>query len=337
MKVTKQTLYIESLTTITQQAELLLEGIRNIVPSKLKHVGLIGCGGTLAQLYPLHYVMERYGASFVTTIHNGGELMTRKPNYVSSHSLFFASSHSGETKETVNAVQYAKEQGAKIISVTANSDSSLGKLSDLCLTYNDGPALSEAKLMIGHLVGLEVLTNAGHLPKFADILKTWKTLPESFVAVMEQLDANAASWARRVKNEKLFYVLGTGPAYGPAYAFTICKLMEMQWLNGVPLNAAELFNGPVEAVYDELPVLVLASEDKVRPQAERAIKFLEQYTSKLHVIDTKTIELTCMPEEHREIFSALLLWPAINIYAEKLSDATGHPLSKRRYMGIVDY
>ena len=333
----KQVLYMESLAGITQHGEQLLESIRRAIPTDLKHVGLIGCGGTLAQLYPLHYVLERYGQSFIATIHNGGEFMTRKPSYVSSQSLVFASSHSGETKETVNAVQYAKGQGATIISVTANPESTLGKMSDLCLTYDDGPALSEAKLLIGHLVGLSLLSNAGYLPNITDVLQTWKSLPDAFLATMDQLDASAISFAQKAKNEELFYVLGAGPAYGPAYAFTICKLMEMQWLNGVPLNAAELFNGPVEAVHGDLPVLVLASEDEVRPQAERAIRFLEQYTSKLHVIDTKTLELPTLPAEQREIFSALLLWPAINVYAERLSEATGHPLSKRRYMGIVPY
>lgn len=323
--------YTESLKAITDQADQLRDAIRQVIPGELKHVGLIGCGGTLAQLYPLHYVLERYGNSFITTIHNGGEFMTRKPHYVSGQSLILASSHSGGTKETVNAVLYAKEQGAKVIAISANPESALGKAADLCLTYQDGPALSEAKLMLCHLVGMEILQSG------ADLLATWKTLPSAFLETRAQLEEQATAYGEAVKDEKVFYVLGTGPAYGPAYAFTICKLMEMQWLYGVPLNAAELFNGPVEAVHNDLPVLVLASEDEVRPQAERAIRFLEKYTSKLHVIDTKTINLPDMPEAHREIFSALLLWPAINIYAEKLSESTGHPLSKRRYMGVVDF
>ena len=107
---------------------------------------------------------------------------------------------------------------------------------------------------------------------------------DAFWLTMEQLAERAQEYANSVRDERLFYVLGAGGAYGAAYAFCICKLMEMQWRHGVPLNAAEFFHGPVEVTEGELAFLVLMSEDNLRPTAERVVRFLAKILC-VHVID----------------------------------------------------
>lgn len=335
--MTKENLFKAALDSIVGKSKEKRKAINSVIPSDLKHIGLIGCGGTVAQLYPLQYFLDRYGSGFVTTVHNGAEFADRHLSYIGSGSLIVASSHSGGTQETVRAIQFAKKNGAKVISITADKSSALAKISDLCLDYDDGPSLSEAKLMLTYLVGIEVVGKNHSVIDHDKLLVSWASLPDAFLATMEQLATRAEEYARTIKDEKLFYVLGTGGAYGAAYAFCICKLMEMQWRHGVPLNAAEFFHGPLEAADHHIPFLVLMSEDNMRPHAERVIRFLEKHTSKLHVIDTSIIELPDFPTLYREVFSALLLWPAINTYSEKISVETGHPLTKRRYMGVVEY
>ncbi len=333
----RQALFKASLESIVENSQHLQKDIQAVIPVELRHVGLIGCGGTIAQLYPLQYLLDRYGKSFVTTVYNGAELANRRPAYLGPNSLMVASSHSGGTRETVEAVRAAREQGAKVIAITGNGSSALAEAADLCLTYQDGPALSEAKLMLGYLIGIQVLAASDQVVDHEGLLAAWRALPDAFWLTMEQLAERAQEYANSVRDERLFYVLGAGGAYGAAYAFCICKLMEMQWRHGVPLNAAEFFHGPVEVTEGELAFLVLMSEDNLRPTAERVVRFLAKYSFAVHVIDTRTIELPAFPAAQREDFSSLLLWPAINIYAEKLSEATGHPLSRRRYMGIVDF
>ena len=290
---------------------------------------MIGCGGTIAQLYPLQYLLDRYGKSFVTTVYNGAELANRRPAYLGPNSLMVASSHSGGTRETVEAVRAAREQGAKVIAITGNGSSALAEAADICLTYQDGPALSEAKLMLGYLIGIQVLAASDQVVDHEGLLAAWRALPDAFWLTMEQLAERAQEYANSVRDERLFYVLGAGGAYGAAYAFCICKLMEMQWRHGVPLNAAEFFHGPVEVTEGELAFLVLMSEDNLRPTAERAVRFLAKYS--LRCMSLTPEQLSYLRFQLRRGGVHRAAQPAINIYAEKLSETTGHPLSRRRY------
>ena len=106
----RQALFKASLESIVENSQHLQKDIQAVIPVELRHVGLIGCGGTIAQLYPLQYLLDRYGKSFVTTVYNGAELANRRPAYLGPNSLMVASSHSGGTRETVEAVRAAREQ-----------------------------------------------------------------------------------------------------------------------------------------------------------------------------------------------------------------------------------
>ena len=61
----------------------------------------------------------------------------------------------------------------------------------------------------------------------------------------------------------------------------MCYLQEMQTLNATAISAGEFLHGPLEVITEDVPVILLKGDDATRPMADRAERFLRQYTPKL--------------------------------------------------------
>ncbi len=329
--------YLSQLNPITAQAAESLKQLKKLIPGNLRNIELVGCGATLSQMYVLQYFLEQHSSVPVRLI-NAGEFAARRPKSVGHDTVVITSSHSGSTKETVAAAKYAKEMGAVSICITANGESNLAANADYSLLYPPkGKAPSESKVLLLLLVGFAVLAKEGK-----DIQALWQDflrLPEALATVSQEAEERADQFAEAFHQKNNFYILGAGPAYGVAYAFSICKFMEMQWLHACALDAGEFFHGPLERAEAGVPYLLLLTEDKSRPVAERVENFFSKYLPEvgLLTIDTQDYSLPGISKANREFFATVALWPVMNLYMDKFAALTGHDLNIRRYMGKLSY
>jgi len=70
---------------------------------------------------------------------------------------------------------------------------------------------------------------------------------------------------------------------------------------------------------------------------ERAIKFAEQYSENVEVLDTTAFDYQNVDDDLKEYFGPAVTGSVLRLYADALAEHTGHPLSVRRYMWKMEY
>ena len=137
----------------------------------------------------------------------------------------------------------------------------------------------------------------------------------------------AKRWAEDNKDKDTIYVMGSGPAMGSAYIFSICNIMEMLQIDSPTVNCCEFFHGPFEVIDKSVSVFLLIAEGRTRPADERAVDFLKKYAGINRIRDSLS-----------EYFNHLIFSPVLNnVYMRQLSYAIKKDYNTRRYMWKVQY
>ena len=133
--------------------------------------------------------------------------------------------------------------------------------------------------------------------------------------------------------------MGSGPAWGSAYIFSICNLEEMLQLNSPTVNCCEFFHGPFEVLDKRTSVFLLVSEGRVRPADERAVRFLKTYGGEnIYLLDAKELGINRIRDSVSEYFNHILFSPILNnVYMRALSEVIGKDYQTRRYMWKTAY
>ena len=120
-----------------------------------------------------------------------------------------------------------------------------------------------------------------------------------------------------------------GASMEVAYSSSICLMMEMQWINSGSFHSGEYFHGPFEIVEKDVPFILLMNDGKTSAIDSRALTFLQRFDAMTTVVDTKDYGLSGVVGGAVSTY----FW----VYAEEISFARQHPLSKRRYMWKLEY
>ncbi len=303
----------------------------------IERVYLVGCGGSHFGTYPAFDLLDRYVDGIVSQRISSAELTTRNPIGLNENALVVAASHSGNTPETVAAAEIAKSKGATVIGISRIGDNGLSRIGDLHLDYPDTISITEPKLVLNEQVALALMESAGEQERAAVIRDSMAALPAALLATKSEIANAGERIADIVVDEPLSYIVGGGPAYGMAKMMAWCYFMEMQWLNSAAINGADFFHGPLEMIGAETPLVVLLAEDDSRPLGERVVRFGEEYTRKLAVVDTASLTLPGISPGAREDLSILALMSAGRRVLDHVAARRGHDTSARRYMHKVKY
>ena len=148
----------------------------------------------------------------------------------------------------------------------------------------------------------------------------------------------AKEWGKSYKREPLLYTMGSGACYGECYSYAICLMMEMQWINSGSFHSGEFFHGPFEITDKDVPFVLLMNDGKTRSIDSRALTFLQRFDALTTVVDAKDYGLSSeISSDVATYFNPLLHTAVFRVYAEELSYARQHPLTKRRYMWKLEY
>ncbi|HPE68392.1 MAG TPA: SIS domain-containing protein [Thermotogota bacterium] len=302
----------------------------------IENIFLVGCGGSLAVMLPCKFILDEI-SDITTNVYNASEFINLKPKTFTKNSLVIVSSYSGKTPETVKAAQMAKQIGAPTIGFMGKADTPLGEAVDFVFTNHAETGVTDSKIIMLYQIIFNVLKLRGEFDDYDAFCKSLDALPEGLVKIKEKVEKRAAQFAQQNKDEKFFMVLGSGICYGEAYAQATCIFEEMQWIHAQPVHSGEFFHGSFEIVREDTNIILLKGEDLSRPLGERAETFCNKYTKKLTVLDTKEFELEGVDEKFRGYFSPLVCSAVLDRYSKNIADVRNHPLSTRKYMGIVEY
>ena len=306
---------------------------------KIDSIYFVACGGSLVDMYVSYYFLQSEAKTVSTGWYTANEFVHVTPKKIGPNSVVFVCSHSGNTPEAVTAAKVAKEHEAYTVGLTFNGKADVLKYSDEKIVYEWGNEREVVHNPMAIMLDMTTQLLAGiedydQLEEFRDGFNKIDTIVDTAI---EQVQPRTQAFAEKYSNEKMFYILGSGPSFGHAYGFAICSLMEMQWLDAVPIHSGEYFHGPFEVTDKNRPYIVIESVGRTRIMDERALTFLHKYAEKVEVVDAKELGLDMIDSEVAEYFSPILFYTILSEYRSKLADKRDHSLDVRRYMGKVSY
>ena len=317
------------------------EIITDILKQKnhITNVYFVACGGSLVDLYPAKYFVDCESETIGTGFYTAKEFVCTPPKKLNSSTITVVCSHSGKTPESIEAAKSAKQAGSSLITLTFNGDSDIVSIGDYSIVYKwgedvsvtDNPIAIVLSLMNELLHSVEAYSNYSHmnngLSKINEIVK----------AARAQTKTKAEIFAQKYSEEPFLYIMGSGASFAHAYGFSICSLMEMQWMNSCYIHSGEYFHGPFEVTDNKTLYVLLMSEGKTRCIDERALSFLQKYASKYEVIDSSELGLAAIDKSVVDYFNPILFYEMSCVYREALAQIRKHPLETRRYMFKVNY
>ena len=320
------------------------EIIQSIVDQKqekggIKQVYMVSCGGSFASYYPAKYFLQSEAKELKVEHYSSNEFVHATPKALGENSVVLLTSHGGNTPETVAAAKLSQEFGATTICLTIKEGSPLTQYADYLIMYEWGndSKVENQKASIPLLLAMEILNQVegyAHYEKAIDGFNKIHGITEKAKKFVEN---RAEVFAQKYKDETLMYVMGSGASYGEVYAYSICILLEMQWINSAAIHSGEYFHGPFEITDKETPFIMLMNEGRTRALDQRALDFLNRFGGKVEVLDAKEYQLNTIDDSVIEFFNPLLFVNVLRVYAEHLAEARKHPLSQRRYMWKLEY
>ena len=180
--------------------------------------------------------------------------------------VVFALSQSGETADTLSAINMAKEKGAMIFGIVNAVGSSIARASDTGTYIHVGPEIGVAstKAFTGQTTVMAMLALAIGREKgtvdektYVDAIEELQTIPDKIARILEK-DDEIKALAAEYADKKNFLYLGRGMNYPVALEGAL-KLKEISYIHAEGYPAAEMKHGPIALVDEDMPVVFLAT------------------------------------------------------------------------------
>ena len=262
-----------------------------------------------------------------------------------SGTLVVAISQSGETADTLAAIEHAHRQGlTNTLAICNVPESSLIRACRLRFLTRAGPEIGVAstKAFTTQLAALFLLTLtlARHResPSASDLqghLQALRHLPAALSSVLEA-EPSFAAWARHFVNKDHALFLGRGIHYPIALEGAL-KLKEISYIHAEAYAAGELKHGPLALVDDNMPVVAVAPNDQLLEKLRSNLEEVRARGGRLFVIADQGTAFE--PSEGVEVITlgghAGLLSPILHVIplqmlAYHVALARGHDVDKPR-------
>ncbi|TXH22402.1 MAG: glutamine--fructose-6-phosphate transaminase (isomerizing) [Chitinophagaceae bacterium] len=245
------------LSAINQHADKLMHAKRIIV---------IACGTSWHAGLVAEYVIEEL-CRINVEVEYASEFRYRNP-IINKDDVIIAISQSGETADTLVAIENAKEKGAFIFGIVNVVGSSIARLSHSGIYTHAGPEIGvastkafTAQLTVLYLLALKIaqLKNTITDQKFQYLLHQLSEVPEKVATILKQ-NKHIQNIALLYKNASSFLYLGRGFNFPIALEGAL-KLKEISYIHAEGYPAAEMKHGPIALVDEHLPVMFIATKD----------------------------------------------------------------------------
>ncbi|WP_432405598.1 SIS domain-containing protein [Wukongibacter sp. M2B1] len=307
---------------------------------EIKSVIFVGCGASKADLYPAKYFLDKNAKKLRISHYTANEFNHAIPASLDETAIVISASLGGNTPETVEANAKAKAAGAHLISLTHTHNSPLTKDADYIIYHRFGENYAAKLEKMGYALTLavEILDQYEGYDQYGDMQIGFSKIYDLAQSAAESAIVDAKKFAEAYKNDPVVYVMSSGATTEVAYSTSICLMMEMQWINSGIFHSGEFFHGPFEIVDKDVPFILLMNCGSTRPIDARALTFLKRFEAKTTVVDALDYGLSSsVPKTVIDYFNPMLITAVFRVYAEQLSYARQHPLTKRRYMWKLAY
>ena len=327
---------------------LTLDELR-IDPELLKNVDkiiVLACGTSAYAGQVAKYAIEHW-CRIPTEVELSHEFRYRDP-IVDANTLIVSISQSGETMDTLMAVRYAREQGAKTISICNTNGSTIPRESDAVLYTHAGPEIAVAstkaflaQITAAYLLGLYLAQLRGNKfqGEIKDILADLGKIPEKIQRILDN-EAQIKELGQSMADAKSVLFLGRHVGFPVAMEGAL-KLKELAYIHAEGFAAGELKHGPIALIEEGQPVFVVVpsprGRDSLHAKVVSNIQEVRARGAKTIVIAEEGDEAVKAFAEHviyipetPTLLAPLLSTVPLQIFALALASAKGYDVDQPR-------
>jgi glucosamine--fructose-6-phosphate aminotransferase (isomerizing) len=227
---------------------------------------IVACGTSWHAGLVAEYILEEL-CRIPVEVEYASEFRYRNP-IIQKGDVIIAVSQSGETADTLVALEKAKENGAFIFGVVNAVGSSIARISHAGAYTHAGPEIGVAstkaftgQLAVLTMVALKIAIEKGTINKdtYRNLLVELSDVPDKVAAILKNAE-EVKKIAEKYKNASDFLFLGRGYNFPVALEGAL-KLKEISYIHAEGYPAAEMKHGPIALVDENLPVVFIATKD----------------------------------------------------------------------------
>jgi glucosamine--fructose-6-phosphate aminotransferase (isomerizing) len=253
---------------------------------------IVACGTSWHAGLVAEYLIEEL-CRIPVEVEYASEFRYRNP-IINPGDVIIAISQSGETADTLVALENAKEKGAFIFGVVNAVGSSIARLSHAGAYTHSGPEIGVAstkaftgQLAVLTMMALKIAQAKGTITqdRYQQLLFELQAIPDKVATILKDT-SGIQEIAKKYKDATDFLFLGRGYNFPVALEGAL-KLKEISYIHAEGYPAAEMKHGPIALVDERLPVVFAATRDR----------FYEKIVSNVQEIKARKGQIICVASE----------------------------------------
>ena len=267
----------------TRDGKVVLGGLSNLAKelTKTRRFILLGQGTALHAAMIGEYLIEDL-AKVPAHAEYASEFRYRNP-IIEENSVAIAVSQSGETADTLAALQEAKERGAMCLGAINVVGSSMSRETDAGVYLRVGPEIGVAstKAFVGQVAVLSLIALFVARRRFMsadqciEFMRELEAVPDKIERVLEHSDRIKRVTERYIDRENWLF-LGRGYNYPTALEGAL-KLKEISYIHAEGMPAAEMKHGPIALINEGMPAVFIANRGR---QYEKVMSNIQEVRSR---------------------------------------------------------
>jgi glucosamine--fructose-6-phosphate aminotransferase (isomerizing) len=306
-------------------------------PASIGRIVMLGAGASWITALVGKFMIENL-AGIPVEVDYSSEFRYRRPP-IDDRTMIIAVSQSGETADTIAAMEEGRARAAHLLAITNTVDSSIARKADAQLYTRCGPETSVTttkcfltQLEAYYLFAIHLAARMGRLSESnaAQLLQPALAIPGQIKTIFEG-EPNIQAIARKYAPAKDFLFLGRGINYPIALEGAL-KLKEISYIHAEGYSAGEMKHGPIALIDDKMPVVVIIPNDDLFEKSMSNLKEVESRNGRIIAVTNRATaelksvaaEIIEVPETNRMLTPVLMTVPlqllAYHIASERGTD-----------------
>ena len=309
---------------------------------KAKRIVMVACGTSWHAGLVAEYIFEEL-CRINVEVEYASEFRYRNP-VINEGDIIIAISQSGETADTLVAIENAKSKGAIILGVVNAVGSSIARASHGGAYTHAGPEIGvastkafTAQLAVLTMIALKIAHERRTISddRYMHLLNELYEVPEKVAWVLKEKDKIKAL-AEKYKDARDFLYLGRGYNFPVALEGAL-KLKEISYIHAEGYPAAEMKHGPIALVDENLPVVFVATKDRYHEKVMSNMQEIKARKGKLIAVISQDDDVskalcddTMIIPEADEILAPMISVVPLQLLAYYIGVAKGFDVDKPR-------
>lgn len=263
---------------------VMLGGLQAWLPAirRARRLIMIACGTSYHSCLATRAIFEEL-SEIPVSVELASDFLDRKSPVFRDDICVFVS-QSGETADTMLALNYCLERGALTVGIVNSVGSSISRITHCGVHINAGPEIGVAstKAYTSQYIALVMVAlslsddRVSKIERRGDIMQGLKKIPQQIKEVL-QLEGKIKQLCEKdLKDQKSLLLLGRGYQFASALEGAL-KIKEISYMHSEGVLAGELKHGVLALVDEDLPIIAFGTRDSLFP---KVVSSIEQVTAR---------------------------------------------------------